>query len=68
MGVEDRVARAVCRFPKRKDVYPGISRRSHLMNDREPVEVIVRSMIEGGEIRKIFVRYYILNNLPVPAM
>jgi len=68
MGVEDRVARAVCRFPKRKDVYLGISGRSHLMNDRETVEVIVRSMIEGSQIRKIFVRYYILNNLPVPAM
>ena len=59
---------AVYRFSERKDVYLGISRRSHLMNDAETVEAIVRSMVESGEIRQIIVRYYIINNLPVPAI
>ena len=68
MGIEDRVAMAVYRFSERKDVYLGISRRSHLMDDIETVAAIVRSMIESGEIRQILVRYYIRNNLPVPAM
>ena len=68
MGIEDRVIMAVYRFSKRKEVYLGISRRSHLMNDIATVEAIVRSMIESGEIRQIIVNYYILKNLPVPAM
>ena len=38
------------------------------MNEIERVEAVVRAMIENGEIRRTIVSYYILNNLPVPAM
>ena len=67
-GIEDRVAIAVYRFSKEKNVYLGISRQSRLMKDIDSVEAIIRSMIASGEIRKRITRYYILKKLPVPAM
>ena len=56
MGIEDRVAIAVYRFSKEKNVYLGISRQSRLMKDIDSVEAIIRSMIESGEIRKRITR------------
>ena len=68
MGIEDQVAMAVYRFSRKKEVFIGISKRSHLMNDVEWVDARIRAMIESGVIRKIIVNYYIMNGLPVPAM
>jgi polar amino acid transport system substrate-binding protein len=68
MGISDQVAIAVYRFAQAKYVYVGVSRKSDLMDQIAMVEAVVRKMVKNGDIRKIIVHYYVLRNLPVPAL
>ena len=67
MDISDRVEMAQFRFSKKKQVYIGISKKSHLMEDIHATESIIRQMIENGKIKNIIVNYYTQRNLPVPA-
>lgn len=67
MDIADRVEMAQFRFSKKKQVYIGISKKSHLMEDIHATESVIRQMIESGEIKKIIINYYIQRNLPIPA-
>ncbi len=68
MGIADRVVMAEYRFSRQKNVHIGLSRKSHLMDHMLKVDSLIGSMIESGEIKRIFVNYYVSHNLPVPAM
>lgn len=67
MGFADKIEIARYRFSKKKQVYIGISKKSHLMGKIDKIESVIRQMIEQGEIEKIIIAYYTQRNLPVPA-
>lgn len=68
LGIADRVEMAEYRFARKKYVYIGISRKSHLMDHKLKIDSLIGSMIDSGEIKRIIVNYYVSHNLPVPAM
>ncbi len=67
MGIADKIDMAQFRFSKKKQVYIGISKKSHLMDSIDEIESAIQSMIRKGEIKKIIIDYYTQRNLPVPA-
>lgn len=67
MKIADKIDIAHYRFSKKKQVYIGISRKSHMMDDIQAIESVIRQMIEEGEIKKIIIGYYTQRKLPVPA-
>lgn len=67
MGIADKIEIAHYRFSKRKQVYIGISKKSHIMDDIVKIESVIHQMIEKGKIKKIIINYYTRRNLPVPA-
>ncbi len=67
MGIASQVEMAAFRFKKKKNVYIGLSRTSKIRERLPGLELTIKSMIESGEILRIFQNYYISRKLPVPA-
>ncbi len=67
MGIADKIDIAQYRFSKKKQVYIGISKKSHMIDDVSGTEFAIRQMIEDGEIKQIIIDHYTQRNLPVPA-
>lgn len=67
MRIADKIEIAHYRFSKKKQVYIGISKKSHIMDDIDNIESVICQMIEQGEIKQIIIDYYTQRNLPVPA-
>lgn len=67
MGIANKIEIARYRFSREKHVFIGLSKASRIRERIPDIDRIIKSMIESGEILRVFKAYYIRRNLPVPA-